>query len=171
MIVLVTGSREVTEAAHRRKVRASMLFAVNSSPGEHELWDGSADGADVLARSIATGDLKWGSRPFAANWTGPCADTCPPGHRKSRKAGEGDYCPYAGHRRNQMMVDRAREAIAAGQRVVCLAFPIFDPADLEQAGWVYTKRNRGTADCIDRAWRSGVPTIIIPLLITKEGPT
>jgi hypothetical protein len=165
VIVVVTGSREVTESAHRRKVRASMLFVVSSAPGDdHELWEGSADGADVLARAIAKDDLGWGSRPFAANWGGPCVDTCPPDHRKTHKGGrKGDYCPLAGHRRNQMMVDRAREAIDAGQRVAFLAFPIFDPADLEQAGWVYTKRNRGTADCIDRAWRSGIPTIIIPL--------
>jgi hypothetical protein len=157
----------VTEAAHRRRVRQALLFACGGADG-HELWEGSAEGADVLARSIAVDDLGWVSRPFAANWGGPCANTCPPGHRRIRKGGTSDYCPLAGHRRNQMMVDRAREALDAGQRMVCLAFPIFNPADLAQADWIYTKRNRGTADCIDRAWRSGIPTIIIPLPISKE---
>lgn len=161
MIVLVTGSPEVT-SAHRRRVRSSMLFAVNGAAGEHELWDGSTDGAAVLARAVARDDLGWGSRPFAANWSGPCPDTCPPGHRTD------DRCPLAGARCNEMMVDRAREMLDAEQRLVCLAFPVFDPTDLDQVGWIYTERNADPADCIDRAWRSGIPTIIIPL--PKEDP-
>lgn len=72
--------------------------------------------------------------PHPADWAGPCADTCPPGHRRRNRRGD-DYCPLAGHRRNQHMVDlRPRLVVAAHHR-----------------------GSRGTADCIRRARTAGIP--------------
>lgn len=90
------------------------------------------DGAD------AQGDA-WAERngvprdPHRADWEGPCGPGCQPGHRKPRRGS--DYCPRAGHRRNQNMVDlRPLLVVAAHHR-----------------------GSRGTADCLRRAARAGIP--------------
>lgn len=98
-----------------------------------ELIHGTADGADTM------GD-QWAKRngiprlPKPADWEGPCAAHCPPGHRKRRRDGT-TYCPLAGHRRNQLIVDHQPVVLIAAQH----------------------QASTGTADCIRRAQKAGIP--------------
>ncbi|MFE4867657.1 SLOG family protein [Streptomyces sp. NPDC056682] len=97
---------------------------------------GGAPGADLIAGAWARRHQPDGvghDRRNAA-WE-HCADTCPPdpNHRKSRD--DYSWCPTAGHRRNQQMVD-------AGP-VLCLAFRV--------------GQSTGTGDCIARAQAAGIP--------------
>ncbi|WP_408607374.1 hypothetical protein [Kitasatospora mediocidica] len=96
---------------------------------------GTAPGADDLADLWAIGHRGLGVERdlFPAAW-GVCGLGCRPGHRRVRRGG-GEYCPTAGHRRNQAMVD-------AGA-VLCLAFPL--------------GRSTGTRDCMRRAETAGIP--------------
>lgn len=94
---------------------------------------GGADGADTLARLWAEGHgLE--HEQYNADWSGPCPADCPPGHRRQR-ARSGDYCPTAGHRRNQHMVDQGAD--------LCIAF--------------HHNNSTGTADCMRRAAAAGIP--------------
>lgn len=101
-----------------------------------EVMEGTADGADRMCGEWAEARFDDGVAhlPVAADWEGPCAAACPPNHRKTRRDGT-EYCPLAGHRRNQNMVDRTP--------LIALAFQVGD--------------STGTADCIRRADKAGVP--------------
>ncbi|MCF0086634.1 MULTISPECIES: SLOG family protein [unclassified Streptomyces] len=98
-----------------------------------ELMHGCAEGADMIGHRWAfrTGFL---IREFPADWEGPCAPNCPPGHRRRNRRGT-DYCPLAGHRRNQQMVDEQPLLFVAAQHA----------------------NSSGTADCIRRAKTAGIP--------------
>lgn len=138
--VLVTGSRTFDDAdriaAVLKGVRAQEHFA------DAVLVHGDARGADRLAAAawISFGGLV---EPHPAAWA-RCAPTCRPDHRQWR--GSFNYCPTAGHRRNQTMVDRGadlclvflrdnstgardcrRRAVAAD--IHCLTFDYDRPAD------------------------------------------
>lgn len=76
-----------------------------------------------------------------ADWD-HCTPRCQPSHRRIKRPGDTlhpghlpDYCPAAGPRRNQTMVDR--------RPAVCLGFPM--------------PGSRGTADCMRRAAAAGIP--------------
>lgn len=93
-------------------------------------------GADQHAHSAAT-TWGWTPEPHPAMWqwhSPDCrTDMC------TRRRSNGDlYCLYAGHRRNQLMVNLGAH--------VCLAFP--------------TARSTGTWDCVKRAEAAGIPVII-----------
>jgi hypothetical protein len=75
--------------------------------------------------------------PHPADWVGPCGPDCPPGHRKQARGRE--YCPRAGHRRNQEMIYL--------QPVLVIA--------------AHHQQSRGTADCLRRAHQAGIPTRVI----------
>lgn len=133
--VLVTGSRAWRDTA---VVEGALLQAWDEAlqagfDGIVVVHGGCPSGADRLA-------WEWASRVDVpvdvtmADWSGPCAVECRPGHRRVRRGG-GEYCPLAGHRRNQVMVDRGA--------VVCLAFPL--------------GVSRGTRDCMARAEAAGIP--------------
>lgn len=95
-------------------------------------------GADWLCRWVwrcLGGDVD--DQP--ADWPN-CAPGCKPGHRRRRRDGT-EYCPTAGYRRNQTMVN--------GGGDICLGFP-----------WD-TGKNRGTNDCLCRAKTAGIPTVTI----------
>lgn len=97
-------------------------------------------------------------------WQGKArgADTIADRHAKARgwdrrgfdahwdKLGNG-----AGPIRNQEMIDAA---VADGDRKVCVAFPQPPKSD-------------GTADCIERAWKAGIPVLIFPLAPTRDRVT
>lgn len=101
-----------------------------------EVMEGTADGADFMCGEWAKARLHEGvgHLPVAADWEAPCPPTCPPGHRKIRRDGT-EYCPIAGHRRNQNMINR--------RPVIALAFQVGN--------------STGTADCLRRAKKAGVP--------------
>lgn len=98
-----------------------------------ELMHGCADGADTIGNDWAVRNgVPVRRRP--ADWTGPCTPQCPSGHRRRNTRG-GEYCPLAGPRRNQQMVDeRPLLVVVASHR-----------------------NSTGTADCIRRAATAGIP--------------
>lgn len=98
-----------------------------------ELMYGCADGADTIGDEWATanGILR---RRRPADWEGPCAPECQPGHRRRNRRGT-EYCPLAGHRRNQGMVDEKPLLFVAASY----------------------QNSSGTADCARRAKKAGIP--------------
>lgn len=98
-----------------------------------ELMQGCADGADTIGR-------EWGLRngilvrDRPADWEGPCGPECKPGHRRRNRHGT-EYCPLAGHRRNQQMVDERPALFVAASH----------------------QDSSGTADCSRRAKKAGIP--------------
>ncbi|MFJ4473187.1 SLOG family protein [Streptomyces sp. NPDC089424] len=110
-----------------------------------ELMQGCAEGADTLAGqwALRNGILV---RERPADWEGSCAPTCQPGHRRRRRGG-GDYCPVAGHRRNQDMVDE-RPAIFLAFSSRCTA-----PRCANKP----VHGSHGTDDCLRRARAASIP--------------
>lgn len=90
-------------------------------------------GADFFARhwAVANGIRQ---EKYPADWTGPCAPECPDDHRLNRTDDQ-SYCPTAGPRRNEAMVQLGADILVAFQR----------------------GNSRGTADCIRRATNAGIP--------------
>lgn len=148
--ILVTGSRSWRDYD---TIRADLLdvLAETSTAGAPVLIqggqvsrdpDGSRFGADFLARqagqSIADeSGIGMLHEEVPADWSGPCdPQVCVPGHRRpSRRGGSGSYCPAAGVRRNQAMIDDHRPTVA-------LAYPL--------------GRSSGTYDCIRRIRAAGI---------------
>lgn len=98
-----------------------------------ELIHGCADGADTIGDHWAKRNgILVRERP--ADWEGPCAPECPPGHRRRNRRGA-EYCPLAGHRRNQGMVDEGPRLFVAASH----------------------QNSSGTADCVRRAKKAGIP--------------
>lgn len=98
-----------------------------------ELMQGCAEGADTMGDQWAKRNgILVRERP--ADWEGPCAPDCKPGHRRRNRRGT-EYCPLAGHRRNQGMVDERPELFVAAQ----------------------VNGSTGTADCVRRAEAAGIP--------------
>lgn len=161
MIVQVTGSRHAKFELHGRVVRATLLWATGAKggrPGEgHALWDGLAAGIDQICHELADQDFGWMTERFRADWQA-CdptwidplgkAATCEPSHRKVRHNLGGDYCPTAGFRRNQAMVDALSNV--DGRKVV-VGFPMPE------------RGSRGTLDCLTRALHAGLPVLSVPL--------
>lgn len=140
--VLVTGSRswtdtEVIGAALSDCWRDAVQLGADGITVVH----GGASGADRIAdlwaiRFRGSGVLR---EPVPADWPS-CAAGCRPGHRRRRWDGS-EYCPTAGHRRNQAMVDRGA--------AVALAFPL--------------GASTGTRDCMRRAERAGIEVRVFGL--------
>jgi hypothetical protein len=131
--LLVTGSRAFTDPA---LMRAALTYAGRLLGRNAVLVHGGARGADQIAALIWT---DWGLPTDAhpADWD-TCTIDCPDGHRKIRADGS-SWCPTAGFRRNQEMVDAGAE--------LCLAFPI--------------GASTGTGDCRRRAAAAGIETFTI----------
>lgn len=168
MIVLVTGSRYARPEQHERIIRAGLLWATGAKggrPGAHELWNGGAAGVDEICHILAHDPFGWERQMFKADWS-TCdfswvdpigkasrCDPCDPYHRKFRKNMVTEYCPTAGFRRNQLMVDKL---VAHEGRKVVVGYPIKGLP------------SRGTLDCLTRALHANLPVISIPLP-GKEG--
>lgn len=99
-----------------------------------ELMHGHAeDGADAIGDTWAIHHgVPYRRRP--ADWDSPCPSSCPRGHRRRNRRGS-EYCPLAGHRRNQQMVDEQPILVVAAHHA----------------------NSTGTADCIRRARAAGIP--------------
>lgn len=135
MRILITGSRNWTDA---QAIRDAIATAIAGFAGPVTIIHGGARGADQLAAALApTFGPHVTCELWPADWEGPCRDECRPGHRRSRHD-RSSYCPAAGNFRNQDMVD-------AGT-TVCLGFPL--------------GTSRGTRDCLRRAGKAGIPTVI-----------
>lgn len=87
-----------------------------------------------------------------ANWSEPCGETCTPGHRKGNRQGW-SYCPAAGTRRNQLMVDLGAD----------LCLELREPCRKDRC-WDRRKGHwsHGAEDCADRAEAAGIPTWRVP---------
>jgi hypothetical protein len=105
-------------------------------------------GADRIARSVWLG---WGLpfEGYPADWSGDCDRTwpgCRPGHRLPDRLSPGDtYCPQAGPRRNQTMVNQLHGLALVGHQVLLVGFPY--PG----------QKSGGTFDCVRRARLAGLP--------------
>ncbi|MFJ8727729.1 DUF2493 domain-containing protein [Streptomyces sp. NPDC093269] len=141
--VLVTGSRTW---ADRQAIADALLDAWHDatqtiSPDVRFIvvHGDCPQGADRIAKQWAM-DNGLAHEPHPADWSAPCTDACSPNasHRKTSRR-HGDYCPMAGHNRNQRMVDRGADLVLAFHR----------------------NNSSGTADCIRRARRAGIPVHIV----------
>lgn len=131
--LLVSGSRNHTDT---ELIRAVLVCAGRRLGRDTVLVHGAAPGVDSIAAGIWEA---WGLPVEAhpADWT-RCVPGCPPLHRKVRRDGD-TWCPTAGHRRNQAMVDAGADLM--------LALPLGPSA--------------GTRDCARRARTAGIPTVLI----------
>lgn len=117
MRILVYGSRDWTD----RQVIHRDLDAVVADlpPGEVlEVIHGFAAGADRIADEWASAHPRAVPHRYVARWDmcvfGHRTDPCPSAfHRKVNRAGA-DYCPLAGFRRNQKMLDHGQPHRAFG---------------------------------------------------------
>lgn len=160
--VLFTGSRTYDNAPMVRVVLWGLAANAFGTPSGDihipvEVCHGGALGLDALidreARQIQAAVLR--AKSYPANWRScdrvhPVVP-CPPSgeHRQLRHAarGSGEYCPLAGPRRNQDMLDDFKPGLV-------IAF-----VDKPLAS------SRGTNDMVERAAKAGVETHII----TSEG--
>jgi hypothetical protein len=134
----LTGSRAWTDV---RLLEDTLLLvwhdALEADYTGIELMHGCADGADTIGDHWAISNgIPCRRRP--ADWDGPCGLECQPGHRRRNRRGTW-YCPLAGHRRNQQMVDEGPALFVGASRA----------------------NSSGTADCLRRAKAAGIPTLTI----------
>ena len=137
--VIVTGSRHLV--SENRHLVWDRLDVAYHQHGPLTVVHGHCEtGADRFADQWVTDRAAYGwdvqAERHPADWAGPCQPGfCPPRpHRKRR--GRSTYCPLAGHRRNQDMVDLGAAEL--------LAFPQNGAA------------NKGTTDCRARGERAGI---------------
>lgn len=134
-LILLTGSRTWPDPALLEDTLLDVWHdALQNGYDGIELMHGHAqDGADAMgdAWAIRNG-VPYRRRP--ADWPGPCTADCTPGHRRRNRRGH-EYCPLAGHRRNQQMVDEKPLLVVAAHHA----------------------NSSGTADCIRRAEAAGIP--------------
>lgn len=143
MRLLVTGSRDWDHLDSINAVLAHYARQADWHGGRLVVVHGdAARGADALAAAWIAKRAREGwpvsQESHPADWRGPCRLDldCKPGHRKTQPSG-GDYCPRAGHHRNQAMVD-------AGA-AVCVGF--------------WRNGSSGTRDCLGRAEKAGIPLL------------
>jgi len=129
--ILVTGSRDW---ADENLIAGALLHETSRVPASRGIVvvHGGARGADTMAHRVAV-HYEWQVERHPADWGAPCGK-CNPRHRIAGKDGN-TYCPLAGHRRNQAMVDLGAD--------VMLAF--------------IKDRSRGATHCADAATRAGIP--------------
>jgi hypothetical protein len=137
--ILVTGSRKWDDADLLVKALEDAWHDVTQLHGPDRplvIVHGGASGADYWAKAWAMGNgLAYEEHP--ADWEN-CAQDCPredPEHRRQRGIDQTEYCPKAGPRRNQLMVDLGADLVLAFHRA----------------------NSYGTADCIRRASKAGIP--------------
>lgn len=147
--LLVTSSRRhrigrTDHIIHAALVEAGQHFVALGVPRDRiTLRTGDCHGGDTIARLIWADRWRLPHVGYPADWDGPCHPDhpdprlrCKPGHRLPHRDRPGTYCPLAGNRRNQHMVDLVP---LAG---LCLALPL--------------PGSTGTPDCARRARKAGI---------------
>ncbi len=137
-LIGLTGSRRWTDRQYLEDTLIDVWHdALQVGYTGIELMHGCAEGADTMGHEWAwrTGFL---IREFPADWQGPCGPECQPGHRRRNRRNV-EYCPLAGHRRNQQMVDERPVLFVAA----------------------HYQGSTGTADCVRRAKAAGIPVHLI----------
>lgn len=98
MRILMTGGRNFDN----EELIAQTLKGL---PANAVLVHGAAAGADSQAEHYWL-SLGRKAEPHPADWFGPCdPEFCKPNHRRRSPNGRNSYCPAAGVRRNQVMVE------------------------------------------------------------------
>lgn len=137
--ILITASREWVDPYAMWKwldIKLRDAFADGFwSAGDLVIIHGDAPGGDQIGKLWAQ-VRGHAHEPYPAKWQAECLPACRKGHRKYNPARGGDYCPAAGHYRNQEMVNTGAD--------VCGAF-ILDGS-------------HGAEDCRRRAQLAGIPT-------------
>lgn len=143
--LLVTGSRAWTGPRRRKVMHAALAQAWAEAQamgfGRLTVVHGAARGADSMAAQWTLDVPGVLELPYAADWIGPCAASCRPGHRQKRNDGA-EYCPAAGAHRNQRMVNQVARF---KPNVLALGFHASATED-----------SAGTADCLRRAAAAGL---------------
>jgi len=152
-IIIASGTRYAGEQ-HWAVIEAGLLSVVDNPLDPHTLREGEADGVDRICARVAE-SWGWTVERVPAEWNRCAPDIpeelggCPARpHLKIRRGG-GHFCPFAGPRRNQNMVDRRPLA----DEVV--SFPALG-----------CRGRSGTWDLIHRAADAGIPIRVFPLLVT-----
>ena len=149
-LIGLTGSRSWTDV---RLLEDTLLLvwydALQIGYTGIELIHGCADGADAYGgRWADRNGIPVRERP--ADWEGPCGPECQPGHRRTRRDGT-TFCPQAGHRRNQSMVDE--------HPTLFVAAPTY--CTLPKCRTAQPHHSHGTADCLRRIKAAGIPNITL----------
>jgi len=110
---------------------------------------GGGRGFDHIAGRIAAETFHWDVEVVPAEWE-VCGDDCPKRPHRKVAAKGGTFCPYAGPRRNQRMVD-----LWAGRALGVLAMPALG------------HESRGTHDAVRRATKAGLRVWAVPLKLSK----
>lgn len=160
-ILLVTASRHL-KPCHSPALWRHMLTTVRPAHGRtYTLIEGGARGGDAVMRTVAHSLLGWSVMTRPADWEGDCVfdvdPSCPevarqnPAwnvHRRIPIGRTGSYCPLAGHRRNQKMVNEAAELAKSADR------------ELKGLAVYYRYPTSGTTDCRTRMRRGGIPCAV-----------
>jgi hypothetical protein len=111
-VMIISGTRAASLDEHVDQVDLFMYsFCRWWAPSARTflLVEGEQTGVDLMSKVIAqTWRKGWEVDPVRANWD-LCGDGCPPGPHRKRNA-MGEYCPYAGPRRNRFMLEKYPEA-------------------------------------------------------------
>lgn len=149
-LIGLTGPRAWTEVQRLEDALLDVWHdALQDGYDGIELMQGCAEGADTIGGQWArrNGILV---RERHADWEGPCGPDCRPGHRRRNRRGI-EFCPQAGHRRNQQMVDEKPVLfVAATMRCTARKCAGKPPHD-----------SHGAADCIRRATAAGIPLLTV----------
>lgn len=123
MIVVVTGSRDATERAHRPIIHAALYEIDRQCGGRVQVFHGAACGVDsIAAQWICVGMLPTVGVP--ADWI--------------------NLGKRAGNERNRRMLDRAQqEATRRGCSIVVLAFPVEGSVNIGTTDCANEARRRG----------------------------
>lgn len=147
--VLGLGSRDWTDTATIDDALLDTWHdALQNGYDGIEVIEGGAEGADEHIGNWAKRHAGQSvtHRTMNADWDAPCPPQCPPGHRRTRRNGT-TFCPFAGHRRNQDMVDK--------RPLVALAF--IAPCAGPRCRKPKPHDSHGATDCIRRAEKAGIP--------------
>lgn len=144
MIVLVTGSRDWTDA----RPLADMLDRARGQHEELYVVHGAARGADSLAAAWARCSSGVTAVPFPAKWKEHAEPWCAQYHCRRNQG----FCMGAGPRRNQEMLDYALAVIDEhAQEVKVLAFK----RDFDRH-----MRKGGTEDMVKRSLDAGLDAFV-----------
>jgi hypothetical protein len=106
VVLVVTASRDWDQPVLMWTALGECLEWARSLGKTLIVRHGGAPGGDQLASLFAQITPGCVNDPYPADWEGPCQNRdgrCPPGHRRRNKRGR-EYCPMAGHYRNEDMV-------------------------------------------------------------------
>lgn len=149
-LILVTGSRGYRDKAAIRRTLTGIVNDWGVPVDQVGLLQGGAGGADSGCKEVGE-ELGMLVQAMDTDWDtcrsdlAPPYPVCTPGHRKMHKSGLKTFCPAAGYRRNQDMVNRVVAFLErGGRRAVCAVF--------RSPG-----KSNGTDDCVERATAAGIP--------------